>query len=112
MGGSEGAGTGGFYDQLGPNNYNVESGTYAKLREVTLSYNLGRVRGVGGEWTIGLIGRNLMTFTKYSGYDPEVGVNSGTSTTRGGAVSGLINQVDAFDFPTLRSYTLTLSTRF
>jgi len=112
VGGSEGAGTGGFYDQLGPNNYNVESGTYAKLREVTLSYNLGRVRGVGGEWTIGLIGRNLMTFTKYSGYDPEVGVNSGTSTTRGGAVSGLINQVDAFDFPTLRSYTLTLSTRF
>src|SRR5207249_4087710 len=112
VGGSEGAGTGGFYDQLGPNNYNVESGSYAKLREVTLTYNIGSVRGVGGDWTIGLIGRNLMTFTKYSGYDPEVGVNNSGTNPNGGAVSGLINQTDAFDFPTLRTYTITLSTRF
>ena len=112
VGGGEGAGSGGFYDQLGPNNYNVEHGSYAKIREVSLTYNVGRVRGVGGDWTVGLVGRNLATFTKYSGYDPEVGANSGTSTTNGGAVSGLINQTDAFDFPTLRTFTFTLSTRF
>jgi len=105
VGGAEGAGTGGFYDQLGPNNYNVESGTYVKLREVSLTYRVGRVGGIG-DWTVGLIGRNLKTFTKYSGYDPEVGVSGGQ------AGSGLINQVDAFDFPTLRSFTLTFSTRF
>jgi hypothetical protein len=105
VGGSEGVGTGGFYDILGPNNYNVETGSYAKVREVSLTYKVGRVRGVG-DWTIGLTGRNLMTFTKYSGYDPEVGVSGGQ------AGSGLINQVDAFDFPTLRTYTLTVSTRF
>lgn len=105
VGGSEGAGTGGFYDALGPNNYNVESGSYAKLREVSLTYQVGRVGGVG-DWTVGLIGRNLMTFTNYSGYDPETGVSGGQ------AGSGLINQTDAFDFPTLRQFTLTLSTRF
>jgi hypothetical protein len=101
----EGGGTGGFYDILGPNNYNVEDGTYAKLREVSLTYRVGPVRGVG-DWTLGLVGRNLMTFTNYSGYDPEVGVAGGAANL------GLINQVDAFDFPTLRQFTLSLSTRF
>lgn len=105
VGGSEGAGSGGFYDLLGPNNYNTEQGSYAKLREVALTYQLGKVKGVG-DWTITAIGRNLFTVTNYSGYDPEVGVAGGQ------AGSGLINQVDAFDFPTLRTYTLSISTRF
>jgi hypothetical protein len=48
----------------------------------------------------------VFTFTKYSGYDPEVGVDGGN------AGSGLINQVDAFNYPTLRTYTVSLSTRF
>ncbi len=106
VGAPEGAGDGGFYDILGPNNYNTEDGSYAKIRELSLTYRIGRVHGVGGDWTLGLIGRNVFTFTKYSGYDPEVGVDGGN------AGSGLINQVDAFNFPTLRTYTVSLSTRF
>ena len=105
-GGSEGAGSGGFYDQLGPNNYSVERGTYTKVREVSLTYRIGSIRGLGGDWTAGVIGRNLHTFTNYSGYDPETGVSGGNTG------SGLINQTDAFDFPTLRRFTFTLSTRF
>jgi TonB-linked SusC/RagA family outer membrane protein len=105
VGGSEGAGTGGFYDLLGPNNYNTENGSYAKFREVSVTYQLGKVRGLG-DWTMSLIGRNLFTFSNYSGYDPEVGVNGGQ------AGSGLINQVDAFNYPTLRTYTFSFSTRF
>ena len=105
VGGSEGAGSGGFYDLLGPNNYNTEVGSYAKFREVSLTYQIGKVAGMG-DWTLSAIGRNMFTFTKYSGYDPEVGVSGGQ------AGSGLINQVDAFDFPTLRTYTISLSTRF
>jgi len=101
----EAGGTGGFYDVLGPNNYNVEDGSYVKLREMSLSYRIGVVRGVG-DWTLSMVGRNLMTFTNYSGYDPEVGAAGGQ------AGFGLVNQVDAFDFPTLRTYTFTLSTRF
>ncbi|MCA0377044.1 MAG: SusC/RagA family TonB-linked outer membrane protein [Gemmatimonadetes bacterium] len=105
VGGPEGAGTGGFYDLLNPNNYNTESGSYAKIREMALTYQLGKV-GAINDVTLQLIGRNIFTFTKYSGYDPELGVSGG----QGG--SGLINQVDAFDFPTLRTYTFTISTRF
>jgi len=106
-GGSEAAGTGGFYDLLGPNNYNTESGSFAKVREVSIAYQIGRVRGIG-DWTLGFTGRNLFTFTNYSGYDPEVGATGGNNE----AGSGLINQVDAFDFPTLRQFTFTVTTRF
>lgn len=116
---SESTGTGGFYDLLGPNNYIVESGSYAKLREVSVTYKLGAIRGFG-DWTLGVIGRNLATITGYSGYDPEVGCGgrggagacgNGGSGTRG-VGSGLINQTDAFDFPTLRTFTFLVSTRF
>lgn len=102
---SEGAGIGGFYDVLNANNYNVENGSYAKIRELSLSYNVGPVRGVG-DWKIGFVGRNLATFTNYTGYDPETGQPGGTTA------SGLINQADNFNFPTFRTYTLFLTSRF
>ncbi len=100
------AGTGGFYNVLGVNNYSLEDGSFAKLREVSLTYKVGSVAGVG-DWTLGVIGRNLLTFTGYSGLDPETGIGGDTSTG-----SGLINQTDAFGFPTLRTFTFSLSTRF
>jgi TonB-linked SusC/RagA family outer membrane protein len=108
-GSPESTGTGGFYDTLNPNNRVLEKGTFAKLREVSLTYKLGRIGGVG-DWTLGVIGRNLLTFSGYSGYDPEVGAGGGSGTA--GTGSGLINQTDAFDFPTLRTFTFSISTRF
>ena len=104
--GPEGVGSGGFYDLLGPNNYNVEKGSYAKLREVSATYRVGRVAAIGGDWSLSLIARNLYTFTKYSGQDPEVGVSGGQAS------SGLINQSDAFGFPPLRTFTFSFSTRY
>ena len=106
---SESTGIGGLYDVLGPNNYVVEKASFAKLREVSLTYKVGPLASVG-DWTIGVIGRNLKTFTNYSGLDPEVGSNAGSGTI--GTGSGLVNQVDAFQFPTLRTFTFSLSTRF
>jgi hypothetical protein len=113
----ENAGIGGFYDLLGPNNYSVEKGSFAKVREMSLTYKVGPVRGIG-DWTVGLIGRNLWTFTKYSGYDPETGCDRNVPSACGGGGdsnqgtgNALINQVDAFGFPTLRTFTISLSTR-
>jgi hypothetical protein len=103
---SESTGVGGFYDTLNPNNYNVETGSFAKIRELSASYHFGSVRSVG-DWSIGFVGRNLFTFTNYSGLDPEVGANGGSGNT-----SALVNSTDAFGFPTLRTYTFSLSTRF
>jgi TonB-linked SusC/RagA family outer membrane protein len=104
---SESTGIGGFYDVLGPNNYVLETASFAKIREVSLTYKVGPVARVG-DWTVGVIGRNLKTFTKYTGLDPETGATGGNNQSG----SGLINQIDAFGFPTLRTFTLSLSTRF
>ena len=67
-----------FYSGLTPNDYFVEPGTYLKIKELAINYTLlrnqlatvglGRLENV----RLGLVGRNLFTFTDYSGYDPEV----------------------------------------
>jgi hypothetical protein len=102
----EAIGTGGLYD-TGPftTNYNVESGSFAKLRELSLTYRIGAVAGAG-DWTVGAVGRNLFTLTSFTGTDPELGDPSNSSG------SGLIGQVGGFDFPTLRTFTFSVSTKF
>ncbi len=102
-------GVGGFYDQLAsPNNRMVEDASFVKLREVTAGYNVGRVAGVG-DWTVSVVGRNLKTWTNYSGFDPETGVGLATGSQAG---SGLINAIDAFTFPQLRTVSVVVSTTF
>ncbi len=102
-----GSGIGGFYDILTPNNRTTEDASVVKLREVALSYRLGRVASFG-DWTLTLVGRNLKTWTDYSGFDPEVGIGS----SGGAAGSGLINAIDAFTFPQPRTVSFAISTRF
>jgi TonB-linked SusC/RagA family outer membrane protein len=102
----ESTGIGGFYDLLGPNNYAVEDGSFIKLRELSVSYRIGQIQRFG-DWSVGLVGRNLMTWTKYSGLDPEVGSGGGSGTT-----SALTNSTDAFGFPNIRTFTVFLTTRF
>ena len=102
-------GLGGFYDQLLPNNYTVEDASYAKLRELLVSYHLGPIGGAG-DWEVSLIGRNLWTITGYRGFDPEVGLSGGTALNS--PSSAAIQAVDAFTFPNLRSFTIGLSTSF
>jgi TonB-linked SusC/RagA family outer membrane protein len=56
----------------------LEHGSFAKLREVTLSYSLNKnlsntlFRGAARDVRIELSGRNLKTWTNYRGLDPEV----------------------------------------
>jgi hypothetical protein len=104
-----GAGIGGLYDVLGPNNFFTEKSTYAKLREVTVNYRFGRLGVLGGDWQLGVTGRNLYTWTDYKGFDPEVGLVGLQAGTFG---SGALSAVDAFTFPNLRSVSFNISTRF
>jgi len=100
-------GVGGLYDALGTNTVSVENASYVKLREVSLGYRIGRIGGYG-DWTVSLIGRNLKTWTKYTGYDPETGA-TGTNLSSGSAA---LNAVDAYGFPNTRSITFQLSSSF
>jgi len=69
----------GMYDGNFANAYWVEDASYLKLREVAIGYTIsarslsGFLNGTLKGITLKAVGRNLHTFTGYSGYDPEVG---------------------------------------
>lgn len=64
----------------------LEDGTFVKLRELSFVYNLPQTfaqRFGASSLTFEVAGRNLLTFTDYSGYDPETNM-FGTSTVARG----------------------------
>ncbi|UII23500.1 SusC/RagA family TonB-linked outer membrane protein [Fulvivirga ligni] len=68
-----------FYDVNTPNSYWVEDASFVKLRELSLGYSVpttslsGFLNGTFKAVRFKLVGRNLLTFSDYSGYDPEIG---------------------------------------
>ena len=86
----------------------VEDASFVKLREVTLSYDLptritSRIgRGVRSA-QVSISGRNLLTFTDYTGLDPEVS-NFGNQP--------IARNIDVAPFPPSRSYWFTLALNF
>lgn len=96
----------GFYNGLDPNDYFVEDGSYMKLKELAVSYTFApsQLQRIGfQEMKLGLIGRNLLTFTDYSGLDPEV--------------SGLFGdpfqvKMDWFQYPQFRTYSAVVEFSF
>jgi hypothetical protein len=92
-----------FYDNFNPNDYFVEKGTYVRLRELAINWQ------VPARWAeripvanfhsarIGIVGRNLWTSTKYSGFDPDV--------TGPGGGNPFAYRVDYFTYPSYRTFT-------
>ena len=52
--------------------YYIDNGSFLRLDNLTLGYNLKGVLGGASNTRISLIGQNLFTVTKYKGLDPEV----------------------------------------
>jgi hypothetical protein len=109
-----GAGVGGTYSVLGANTISFEDASFVKLREISLSYNIGALKHVAGDWSISAVGRNLRTWTGYTGWDPDTG---GASTTNVGAAggqigSGALYSTQSSTYPQMRNFTLTLSSKF
>lgn len=84
----------------------VEDGSYARLKEVTLSYTLPdkilgklHIRSV----QLALSGRNLYTLTRYSGYDPEVSIFGGSVYGKG---------ADYGPYPMAKTYLFSLNVTF
>jgi TonB-linked SusC/RagA family outer membrane protein len=102
-----------LYAATATNSHFVEDGSFAKLRELSLSYRLGadqlgRLGPLGAigmdALTLQLIGRNLLTVTNYSGIDPEVG-----ATGAGGPTE---NPFDDFSYPNFRTFTFSAQVQF
>ncbi|MBW8331149.1 MAG: SusC/RagA family TonB-linked outer membrane protein [Prolixibacteraceae bacterium] len=49
----------------------IEDGTYIRLKQLTLNYHFPSMSGVYKGLTLYLTATNLITFTKYTGYDPD-----------------------------------------
>ena len=75
----------------------IESGTFTRLQNVTVGYTFDLPSRLGGgkNTRVYLSGDNLLLFTPYSGYDPEVFVASGLAS-RG---------IDYLTYPRARTFT-------
>jgi len=49
----------------------IEDGSYVRLKQLTLNYTFPQVTGLYKGITLYVTGTNLLTFTNYSGYDPD-----------------------------------------
>lgn len=87
----------------------VEDADWLKLREVAIRYNFTDLLQGATEsmpinnFTVGLAGRNLFTFTKYSGPDPEVNFDGST---------GLIRGQDFLTLPQSRQFQVSVTLGF
>ncbi len=84
----------------------VEDGSYLRIKNVSLGYTLPK--NLLSKFQIETIRvyanvQNLYTFTKYTGYDPEIGAYHQNVTTRG---------IDYARYPSQRIYTFGLNLTF
>ena len=95
-----------FYNNFDTSDYFVEDGGYVKLRELSVYWQLPKAFTQAIRLSdfntarIGIVGRNLWTNTKYSGYDPDV---SGP-----GGGNPFAYRVDYFTYPQYRTVTFVL----
>jgi len=85
----------------------VHDGSYIRLANVTLSYSIpGRITQKTGFRTIqvSVSGQNLLTFSNYPGYDPEIGSGGGNPLAFGTDVNGV--------YPLAKLFTAGLSLQF
>ncbi len=98
---------GSLYDVNQGNKWWVEDGSYTKLRELAVTYDLSSaVNNFAGVTSakISFIGRNLLTITDYSGWDPEVTAYSSDV--------GQYFSVDQGVYPTQSTYSVSLNVKF
>ncbi|WP_233872205.1 SusC/RagA family TonB-linked outer membrane protein [Dyadobacter sp. CY323] len=92
-------------ENITPNSLYLEKGDYLRLKNLQLGYNIpvkltdaSRIKSL----YLYLSGTNLLTFTKFSGYDPEVNITDGS----------LSSVVFALEMPQSRVFSVGVSAKF
>jgi hypothetical protein len=84
----------------------IEDGSYLRLKSLTFSYraieNNAKIKAIR-KLSVYVTGQNLLTFTNYSGFDPEVNA-FGTSAVEMG--------IDYGTYPQARSLVIGLNVEF
>ncbi len=83
----------------------IEDGDFVKIQNLTVGYDFKNVmpRLPFGEARLYLTGRNLLTFTDYSGMDPEVGY---------GDDQPFVSGIDLGFYPSPRTYLIGINLKF
>ncbi len=82
--------------------WRVDDGSFIKLRELSVSYNVGKLKFINN-LSINFSGRNLISWDNYKGYDPEV--NSGGQST-------LLRGIDFGATPIPRTFSFGIKADF
>ena len=81
----------------------IEDGTYIRLREIGLFYTLPFDTKAFERIRVGVSGKNILTITDYSSYDPE---------TSAFGPSGLSQGIEVAPFPSAKQYYFHIGLRF
>jgi hypothetical protein len=80
----------------------LQNGSYLKVKNIALSYMLKKNTTKFADLKLTLSAQNLLTFTKYKGYDPEVSTTSGDTN----------GAVDMGAYPNPRTITFGVQVNF
>lgn len=80
----------------------LEKGDYFKLRNLTVRYDFGRVGEYIKNFSASLSGTNLLVFTKFTGFDPEVNIDKSSNNYPS-------RSIEYVPYPTPRVITLSLN---
>jgi hypothetical protein len=89
----------------------LEDGSYLRLKNIMLSYTIpdkslqSLTKGTVRNFRIYVSAQNILTFTKYTGYDPEVG-------NRAPGSSSLTNGIDYAVYPQPKAYQVGITADF
>ena len=85
----------------------IEDGSYLRLRDIQFAYNVP-VKKANINWlknaSVYVSGQNLLTFTKYSWWDPEVNSQGGSNSLNQG--------MDYYTYPTSKTITFGIKVGF
>lgn len=83
--------------------WRIDDGSFVKLRELSISYNFGKVGNIFRNLTANFAGRNLISWDNYKGFDPEVNA---------GGQSNLLRGIDFGPVPIPRTFSFGITAGF
>ena len=83
--------------------WRIDDGSFVKLREISLSYDFGKIGKVFRNLNAYISGRNLVSWDNYKGFDPEV---------NGAGQSTILRGIDFGSVPAPRTFSIGVNAKF
>jgi TonB-linked SusC/RagA family outer membrane protein len=103
-----------YYSQYGGyiNSHFIEDASFLKVRTITLGYTYRSKVKFFESVRVYASAENLLTLTKYTGWDPEVDTKGYESNATGGQTANAGAGMDFNSYPSMRSFTIGFNVQF